>query len=454
MLLRRLVLPFILLMVGALMIAPVSAQPVVVTIFVGLGTGTAPDQIVAQEALKAKFNAEHSDIQIDFLIVPHEEAGTRLVAAVAGGAPPGLVGPHGVSTVSEYIDYWADITPLIQAENYDMSDFYSRALELNITKDINAGLPLGLYPSFIFYSLDAFDAAGVPYPPSDYADTAWTIDELSHRAMLLTLDENFNDVTMPEFNPNAIIQYGFSDAWITGRGLLAFWGAENVGRPTNADYTLAVANSPEWIEGAQWYSDAINIHHFMPDPEGVAFLESAGIGTPMDSGNLAMFHSHTWFMSELGSTYRELPFELQIAPVPFNRQGERIARAHSDIFTIPAAYPDKESAWKVMKWLTSAEHIVEVCVIYGCIPARESARDTHQLILAETFPTLNLNVVYEALNYIDFPNHESYVPAYGRINDAIENAMSLMAQGVNTDANAVMNELNTTIQNILNEQAS
>ena len=67
-----------------------------VVVFVGLGTGTDPDQIAAQEALAEKFNAEHDDIEMEFMIVPNDESGERLVAMVSGGNPPDLVGPGGV----------------------------------------------------------------------------------------------------------------------------------------------------------------------------------------------------------------------------------------------------------------------------------------------------------------------------------------------------------------------
>ena len=59
-------------------------EKVKVRIFVGLGTGTDPDQIAGQEAIADKFNATHDDIEIEFMIVPNEEANERLVAMMSG----------------------------------------------------------------------------------------------------------------------------------------------------------------------------------------------------------------------------------------------------------------------------------------------------------------------------------------------------------------------------------
>src|ERR1041384_8476894 len=52
-------------------------EKVKVVIFVGMGTGTDPDQVEAQNTLAEKFNSTHNNIEIQFLIVPHEEYATR-----------------------------------------------------------------------------------------------------------------------------------------------------------------------------------------------------------------------------------------------------------------------------------------------------------------------------------------------------------------------------------------
>ena len=153
---------------GAATQAP--AEKAKVVIFVGFGTGTDPDQVAAQEALAKKFNESHDNIEMEFLIVPNDEATERYLAMLAGGNAPQLVGPHGTSTIAKFKDQWEDITPYIEKDKYDMSDFYGPSTTINKYPDLDAGLPLGLYPSFLFYNKDAFDAAGLDYPTHDYND--------------------------------------------------------------------------------------------------------------------------------------------------------------------------------------------------------------------------------------------------------------------------------------------
>jgi multiple sugar transport system substrate-binding protein len=428
-------------------------DPVTVTIFVGLGTGTDPDQQAAQEALAEVFNAEHDDIQIEFMIVPYDEAITRLVAMLTDAeTAPGLIGPSGFGDIMSRAEQYANINEFIEAENFDLSDFYPGTVDLMTDPDGGIkGLPLGLYPAFILYNMDLFDAAGVEYPPSDFDDESWTFDALRDLAMRVTLDENYNDATMEEFDPGSIIQWGYDDSWIDLRGKLSMWGAEFAGRPTNDDYTVATANSPEWVAGLQWWSDAVNVDHFSPNADGQAVHESIGTGSVLDSGMIAMFYSHTWYLAE---GIPNTPYPIQLAPAPFGPNGVRVSRAHLDTFAIPEVYPNKAEAWEVFKWLTSPEHITEVCVIYGCLPGRASASEEHRAILEALYPDLDMNVIYESANYVDAPHHESWYPESDRLGDELENIWSQIFYGEATDAQALLDAFNEELQAALDDYNS
>jgi len=426
---------------------PAAGAKAKVVIFIGMGTGTDPEQITKQEALAKRFNETHDKIEIEFMIVPTEEAYDRYLAMVAGNNAPQLVGPNGVNTVAEFLDTWEDITPYIQKDNYDLSDFYGPAVVLNQYPGKNVGLPLGLYPGFIYYNKDIYDAGGVAYPPHDYNDKAWTYAKLREDAMLLTLDKNGKNATEAGFDPANIVQYGYDDSWATFRGMMVGWGAPNVGRPTTEDYKTALVNSPEWITGAQWYSDGIWKDYFIPDSAAVT-ARDANAADPFGSGIQAMFASFTWFMAE---GLADLPFKYDIAPMPFNDKGTRISRINSDIFTIPASAKNKQEAWEVMKWLVSPENIIEVCQIYGCLPPRKSVETQFRSLLKETYPQLDLDVIYNAITYLDAPNHEGYVPDIAKVEEALTNALSRINTGEEKDAKKVLDDVNAEVQKILDE---
>lgn len=425
--------------------APAEKQKV--TIFVGFGTGTDPDQVAAQEALAKKFNDAHETIEMEFLIVPVEEATERYLAMVAGGNPPQLVGPHGISTIANFLDQWEDITPYIERDKYDMSDFYGPATTLNKYPDVNAGLPLGLYPSFIFYNKDAFDAAGLEYPTTDYNDKSWNIEKVRELAMQLTLDANDNTPSDPDFDPATVKQWGYADTWTDMRGQLTMFGAPSIGRPTSDDYKTAQVNSPEWVWGAQWLHDGIHRDHFIPDAAGQSAID-ADTGDPFGGGHVAIWNSHTWYMSE---GLNELPFKYGIAPLFFNQDGERISRIHADLFTMPKDAKNKDAAWEVMKWLVAPEQIVDVCKIYGCLPARKSSQEAYLNFMKERYPGLDYNVIFTAIDYLDDPNHESWVPDWGKVGDTLNNAQTTIYTEPELDIQALMDTTNEDVQKILDE---
>lgn len=423
------------------------AEKAKVVIFVGFGTGTDPDQVEAQEALAKKFNDSHEDIEIEFLIVPVEESRERFLAMVAGGNAPQLVGPHGISTIANFLDQWEDITPYIEKENYDMSDFYGPATTLNKYPDLNAGLPLGLYPSFLFYNKDAFDAAGLEYPTHDYADTSWNIDALRETAMKLTLDANDLTPNDEGFDPSTIKQWGYADTWTDARGQLTMFGAPTEGRPTTDDYKTATFNTPEWVYGAQWLHDGIFTDHFIPDAAGQSAID-ADTGDPFGGGHVAIWYSHTWYMSE---GLNELPFKYDIAPLFYNQDGERISRIHADLFTMPKTAANKDAAWEVMKWLVAPEQIVDVCKIYGCLPARQSSQEAYLNYMKERYPDIDYDVIFTAIDHLDDPNHESWVPEWGKVNDALNNAQTTIYTEPELDVPALMDTTNEDVQKILDE---
>ncbi len=427
--------------------APVAGEKAKVVIFVGFGTGTDPDQVTAQEALAKRFNESHENIEMEFLIVPVEESTERYLAMVAGGNAPQLVGPHGISTIAKFKDQWEDVTPYIEKESYDMSDFYGPATTLNKYPDLNAGLPLGLYPSFLFYNKDAFDAAGVEYPTHDYADTSWNIAALREKAMQLTLDANDNTPNDSAFDPATIKQWGYADTWTDMRGQLTMFGASTKGRPTSDDYKTAQVNSPEWLFGTQWLQDGIFKDHFIPDAAGQGAID-ADSGDPFGGGHVAIWYSHTWYMSE---GLNELPFKYDIAPLFYNQDGERLSRIHADLFTMPKTAKNKDAAWEVMKWLVAPEQIIDVCKVYGCLPARQSSQAAYLEYMKERFPGIDYDVIFTAIDYLDDPSHESWVPEWGRVNDTLANTQSILYTDPAADVNAIMNTANEDVQKILDE---
>jgi multiple sugar transport system substrate-binding protein len=421
-----------------------------VVYFIGFGTGTAPDQIQPQQALIDKFNATHDDIEVELMIVPHEEAHERITSMIAGGNAPEIIGAVGFATIGILSDSGAieDLTPYISDLDFDPGIFYPDVQRLmgDFFAEGLPAMPFGIYPSMVFYNIDAFDAAGLDYPPHSYDDQTLTFEKVREYGRLLTLDNNGNNATMDDFNPNNITQYGFDDSWTSGRNYMSLWGSEDVGMVTDADMKTAVANKPEWIGGLQWLLDGIWKDYFIADSAGQAVYSAMGSGDPFSTEMSAMFLTHTWYMPE-GLTGITFPYD--IAPVPVAPSGKRIVRSDIDAFAIIKQAKEKEAAFEFISWLVQEEQIVDVCLIYGCLPANEAAEDDFRVIMESKWPGLDYDVIYNGFDFLDNPHSDAYVVEQMKIEAVLNNMMSIVYTNPNANAAELLNEANQEIQDIL-----
>jgi multiple sugar transport system substrate-binding protein len=60
-------------------------------------------------------------------------------------------------------------------------------------------------------------------------------------------------------------------------------------------------------------------------------------------------------------------------------------------------------------------------------------------------------VIFEAINYLDNPHHEGWVPEWGKVNDTLNNVMSILYSDPEADVQAVMDQGNEDLQKILDE---
>jgi len=382
--------------------------------FVGLGAGSDEPTIAAQQAVVDEFNASQSNIRLVLEIVENTQAYDILGTQIAAGNAPDIVGPVGIRGRADFPGAWRDLSDLISATNYDLSDFDPALVDFyKIEGEGQVGLPFGVFPSFITYNKALFDEAGLAYPPSRYGEpyvTAdgevlpWNLDTLRDLGMFLTVDANGNDATMDAFDPNRIVQFGFMVFWSDMRGYLTLFGPGNF---VDADGNAVI---PEhWASGAQWVHDAMWKDYFWPNaPYASSDLLQ---WSPFMTGNLAMAQTHLWYFS---CCMFDLQDEWALAPMPAAPDGSITAKLHADTFAITAASRNPEAAFEVLTYLLSPEVAPRLLTIYGGMPARLSLQETFlEGFFEELFPGRDIDstVVSDGLAYPDSPNHEEGMPA-------------------------------------------
>ncbi len=236
--------------------------------FVGLGAGTDEPTLAPQQAIVEEFNASQNEIELVLDIVDAAQAQDVLATQIAAGNPPDIVGPMGVQGRAAFAGSWLDLTSLIEANNYDLTDFDPALVEFYKLGDTGQlGIPFAVYPSFTLYNKELFDEAGLPYPPAAYGEpyvnvdgeeVPWDVNTLRDLAMQLTVDANGNDATMAEFDPNNIVQWGFGQQFPELRGMATLFGAGNfVDGEGNAVIPENWRTAIDWYQAAMWEDHSI-----------------------------------------------------------------------------------------------------------------------------------------------------------------------------------------------------
>src|SRR5262245_37613980 len=75
-----------------------------------------------------------------------------------------------------------DLTPLIQRDKFDTSDFIPEIFAIYASEGKQWGIPFLTTGSYLYYNMKLFDEAKIPYPPTDWDDKSWTWDKFVETA--------------------------------------------------------------------------------------------------------------------------------------------------------------------------------------------------------------------------------------------------------------------------------
>jgi len=432
-----------------------AADPVNIRIFVGLGTGTHDTDIAVENALAKEWNDAHPDIQIKFDINDNGTARDVLLTQASSDNPPDIAGPAGIRAVNETGQLWADLTSYIEKDKAELNlDDYDPAV-LDLFKSLggkNLSVALGIYPSFMWVNEDVFKAAEVPLPPKEFGapyvdrdgkSMPWDWETAMKISKQLTSDATGKYADEEGFDPKNIAIYGFSNMWDDMRHTANEWGAVDNGVAT--DLKTATFNQSAYLKAAQAYHDAIFKDHSMPDTAGEAAITQGT--SPFESGRLAMWYSHTWYNFAIPG----IKFTWGIYPSPAvpGTDGKKIvAPMHADTYAILDKSKHKDEAWQVLKWLNSKDVAGQLCGIFGCIPARKSARAGWEKATVEKIPQFDLKIINTAASHPDVPNHEGYLPNQAKAKDAYDAFWARLKTNPDLDIAKELSDLNQTEQGI------
>jgi multiple sugar transport system substrate-binding protein len=427
--------------------AEASGDKVQIRWFVGLGTGTDPEQQAVQQEVVDEFNASQDKIELVLEVVPYDSSRDTLSTQIASGAGPDVIGPVGWGGSNAFFGQWLDMAPVIESSGYDTSQFSDALVKFYQTEEGQVGLPFAVFPAGVFYQKAMFDEAGLNYPPLNYGDkyvmpdgseVDWSFDTMTEVAKMLTVDVNGNDATMEEFDPTQIVQYGYVPQYQHPNHLGAFFGAGTL----VADDGTAKVPEP-WKEAWNWWYDGMwGDQPFIPiDP--VVQSPEYGSGNPFNSGKVAMAITHMWYtccVADAGDSW-----DLGVLP---SYNGEVHGRVDADTFRIWKGTEHPDEAFEVVAYLIGPASL-KLLETYGGMPARVEDQDSFFATKSEQYPFVeNWDVMTQGLDYPDIPSAEGYMPNFNEAWDRVGTFGSLLQTTDGLDVDAEITTLESDLTDI------
>ncbi len=335
-----------------------------------------PSSIEGRRGLVDKFNQEYAgQIQVEYIQGDWGSGETYIQSGAAAGGGIACVMDWWFTGAHEWYmkDWVIDISPYMTPERYSLMQ--EEALWDARTYEDGALTMSGTLlsePGLVFYYNPAhFEAAGIaPATP----DNTWTWDELYEYAALLTLDANGNHKGEAGFDPDNVVQWGYTlriDAnkvWEDGMAFAQGRMGQPIVRRENGEWGWFLTD-----EGAYIYEQFLT-----GIEQGVTPKEAIGLGgdtiEQMFVDGMTSIMLRPIFTTQiLGDNYPN--FEFGVMPIPFDPQDTIFYMAGGEGMVITKNCENPEAAAEFIFWTMKPENNAIIAYGNGMIPANYEALD-------------------------------------------------------------------------------
>jgi len=444
-------------------LAEVKAGMTPIRWFIGLGTGTDPVQLTAEQSVVDDFNADPAratdKIQLIMEVVPYASAKDTILTEIAAGNGPDVIGPVGWGGSAALHGQWADLKTEIAGIPEVTAQFDPALIKSYESSEGQIGLPFAVFPSAIFYNAALFDEAGLKYPPAKYGDkyeldgkqVEWSWATLMTVGQLLTVDSNGKNATEDGFDKTKIVQYGFT--W-NFEGQPSYVGAFQCNGGSFTDASGTKAQIPDcWKDAWKWTYDGVwGDKPFIPNGQ-VSGSADFGNGNPFNSGKVGMVDQPLWYTCCMNDVKT-----WDAGALPTGKTGVA-GRIDADTFRVWIGTKHKAEAFKVLTYLvtTGVQKLIigsaDMPAAYGALPARAKDFDAWLVAKKVQFPQVkNWDLIKEGLKYPDSPSAEAYMPNYNEAWARTGTFYSLMLNTGGLDLAKEIDTLKTDLQAIFDKK--
>ncbi|MFA5837901.1 MAG: extracellular solute-binding protein [Bellilinea sp.] len=294
-----------------------------------------------------RFNEQNPDIVVEPVFQPYADIMTLYQTAIVGGTTPDVAALD-LILIPQLVETGA-IAPLddLVAADADIKvdDFYPLLANYDIMGGKRYALPVSTNNMQLIWNKDLFTKAGLD---PEKAPATW--EEM--QAMAEQCQDPDNGVVGFEYYTQP------AGEGITWQFQVWLWAAG--GEFLNGDNTAAAFNTPEGLNALTYVADMLQGNGSQPGPWGLFGDQKA-----------CMQLDGSWLFG-----YRkDAPFQWGIAPVPAPEGGATASNVGGEHIFMFDATPNKEAAWKFIKYLTSTEVQLEWDQLTGFLPVRQSVAE-------------------------------------------------------------------------------
>ncbi len=350
---------------------------------------TGSDGVTMNDML-AQYTQENSEVAITTEIIPWDTLYAKLQAAFVANQPPDVFLLH-ASEVPQFASYGVlkDLSGWYTSgggwfPDEDLSDITMNGMQY---EGVTYGIPLDNHGRGLWINVDMFEAAGLDPDPSAAPTTYEGWVELFQQ---LTLDANGNNAASPDFDPENVVQWGYTvQEWprVNFLGVLAQHGGSLV----SEDGTTVTVNSPEGLTALQQTYDLIYEYNVSAPPAGFdAWQSFAG-------GAVAVLPTGSWFRN-----FAVDQSDINWAAWPQVQWGDQPATwfgAHT--FMVPVNLEGEKLAavQDMIQWISENQVLWAAS---GQVPARLSAQEA---LDPENYPSnILLGQTFSEYGILDYPS--------------------------------------------------
>ncbi len=349
------------------------------------------------------FKKDNPDATVNVTQIPSDEFDAKLTAAIAAGKVPDLVFLYTQTQAS--ILSTGGVAAVPQGL-VDPNDFFEAAYNDTLVDGVSHAVPWYTYAQVFYYRKDLAEAAGIA-PPTTWKE-------------LITFAEAFKAEGV-EYPIAADVGYNI----YTAQALSAY-AAQNGGSFLSADQKTWTLDTPENVAALEYWGSLFS--QGLASTEGPGFLDSVpyliagkNVGTvtgPWTPSFADQATSPGWSAEHLGSV---LP--------PAGAAGSTAIVGGGSLAVLQDA-KNADGAWKLTRWLTSAQVQSDWYDSFGNLPAVPKAWDLNSKIAND----LLLVPVREAIsNGTAVPA----VPGWSQVGQILGEQMERVARGTATAQEAL-----------------